>query len=57
MQLFMKEIKDSYKALDIRRQRRPSLKGQFDAILENLNDVLLQLEEDINYIPPPPVED
>jgi hypothetical protein len=54
LQLFLKEIKDSYKTLDLTRQKRSNQKRHYDAILENLNDVLLQLEEDINYQPPPP---
>lgn len=49
LQLFQKEIKDSYRQLEIRRQKRQ--KTPHEAILSNLHDVLLQLEDDINYQP------
>ncbi len=57
LQLFLKEIKDSFKALEIRKQRRPQQKNTVDSIIENLHDVLLQLEEDINYQPPPQTDE
>ncbi len=55
--MFLKEIKDAYKALEIRRQRRPQQKNTVDSIIENLHDVLLQLEDDINYQPPPQTDE
>jgi hypothetical protein len=47
IQAFLKEIRDSFG--DLQERRKNNTTHLFDSVIANLYDVLLQLDEDINY--------